>query len=111
MIQVSFYQRGETIDYKNATTDTIPANTVIVLGSRIGVAGMELAPGEVGTVHVTGVFKFAKGAEAIAAGAEVYYSDTTGEVSAAKAEGAVLAGFTVEAAAKADDAALVKINA
>lgn len=39
-MKAAYWQRGEALDYKNTGTEKIEANTVIVLGSRIGVAGM-----------------------------------------------------------------------
>lgn len=64
MSKAAYWQRGEALDYKNTGTAKIEANTIIVLGSRIGVAGMEISPGEVGTLHVTGVYSCPKVASA-----------------------------------------------
>ena len=110
MSKAAFWQRGEAIDYKNAGSDTIEAGTVIVLGARIGVAGMSIDPAETGSVHVSGVFEFEKGSEAIALGAEVYYNETSGQITTTSSS-ATKAGFAVEAAAAGDAKVLVKINA
>ena len=42
----TYVQRGEAIDYANATEDMIPANTVVLIGKHIGVTGGDIAPGE-----------------------------------------------------------------
>jgi len=110
MSKAAYWQRGEALDYVNAGTEKIEANTVIVLGSRIGVAGMEISPGETGTLHVTGVYSMPKGNVEISAGADVYYSETDGEITTTS-DGNVKAGFACEAAAASDTAVLVKINA
>ena len=60
MGKAEYWQRGETLDYKNTGTATIEANTVVIFGNRIGVAGTDILPGEVGSLHVTGVFEMTK---------------------------------------------------
>ena len=117
MSKAAYWQRGEALDYVNSGTTKIEANTVIVLGGVISVAGMETAPGETGTVHVTGVFEMPKtGTAAISMGQKVYF-DGNGITNAAD-DGATtnkteytLAGYAAAAAAAADQNILVKINA
>lgn len=117
MSKAAYWQRGEALDYKNTGNKAIEANTVIVLGQRIAVAGMTIQPGETGSIHVKGVFQFAKDEAAIEAGMEVYYSaaeQITASATSGTGESAVsnvLAGFAVEAAAAADTTVLVSINA
>ena len=48
MSKAEYWQRGESIDYKNTGSSAIEANSVIVLGKRVGVAGMTIQPGETG---------------------------------------------------------------
>lgn len=106
----TYWQRGEALDYTNDGDDTIEAGTVIILGSRIAVAGCEIESGDTGTIHVTGVFYFPKSTEeAIDAGTELYYSDTDGVVTATASD--VVAGYACAAAAETDSTVLVKINA
>ena len=91
MASAAFWQRGESLDYKNTGSTTIEANTIVAYGSRIGVIGCEIAPGEVGSLHVTGVFKMPK--------------TGTSAIAAAKA------GFAAQAAEASDTEILVSINA
>ena len=49
MGKATYWQRGETIDFKNETGAKIEANTIITLGSRVGIAGTDINPGEVGS--------------------------------------------------------------
>ena len=111
MSKASYWQRGETLDYVNAGENVIEANTIIVLGSRIGVAGTDILPGEKGTIHVTGVYEVPKDGSEISAGADVYYSEGDGSFSANEAEGSVKAGFAAQDAAAGDPSVFVKINA
>ena len=60
MGKAAYWQRGEAIDFKKETGSKIEANTVITLGARIGIAGTDIIPGEVGTLHITGVFRMEK---------------------------------------------------
>ena len=60
MSKASYWQRGETLDYKNTGSSTIEANTVVELTGRVGIAGTDIAPGAEGDLHVCGVFEFNK---------------------------------------------------
>lgn len=125
MSKAAFWQRGESIDFTNATTERIEANSIMVFGSRICVAGTDILPGETGSIHITGVFAFTKGDEEITAGAEVYYSEPDGMVTTeatktivdpenegeTKTVNHVKAGFAVSGAAAAESTVFVKINA
>lgn len=73
MSKASYWQRGETLDYKNTGSSTIEANTVVELTGRVGIAGTDIAPGAEGDLHVCGVFEFDKtGTNEIAFGQPVY---------------------------------------
>ena len=77
MSKAAYWQRGESLDYKNGGSTVIEANSIINLGTRIGVAGTSINPGETGSVHVTGVYEIEKtGAGAIEMGAAVYFDGT-----------------------------------
>lgn len=108
MSKAAFWQRGETIDYRNGTTEVVEANTVMTFGKRVAVAGMTISPGEMGSLHVTGIYRFEKAEGEITEGTEVYLS-ADGKISTTASD--VKAGFAVEAAAAADTSVLVKINA
>ena len=108
MAKASYWQRGESLDYKNATTSTIEAGSVIALSGRIGVAGTDIKPGEVGSVHVEGVYKFTKtGTSAITMGAAVYW-DGSGITDTASSNTA--AGYAAADAAAADTEVYVKLQ-
>lgn len=109
MSKAAYWQRGETLDYRNDTDTKIEANTVIVFGSRVGVAGTDILPGELGSLHVTSVFEMPKTAtEAIEMGTDVYF-DGEG-ITATKGDSTVLAGYAAQAAAAGDAVILVKLG-
>ena len=125
----TYWQRGEAIDYTNGTGSKISANTVILLGSRLAIAGADIEDGETGALIVSGVFElpkeYADSGKAITAGQEVQWDDSNSYIKAAVAqvvgtggdagkvttEASPVHGYAVAAAASADRTVLVKINA
>lgn len=109
MAIAEFWQRGESLDYTNSTEATIPANTIVTIGSHIGVTGCPIEPGQVGSLHVCGVFEMPKtGTAAIEMGAAVYF-DGTG-ITGTSGSGAIEAGYAAAPAAASDTTVLVKIR-
>ena len=86
MSKAEYWQRGESIDYKNTGSSAIEANSVIVLGKRVEKDDSE-----------------------ITAGAEVYVT-AAGKMTTT-ASGNTAAGFATEAAKAAETSVLVNINA
>lgn len=108
MSKAAYWQRGEAIDYTNNTGETIEANTIVALGALVGVAGTDIADGETGSLHITGIWEIEKAeSEELKAGDVVALTD--GKVGKC-AEGGTPAGVAVADAAAADTVALVKIN-
>lgn len=110
----TFWQRGEAIDYTNASGSKIEANEIVILGSRIGIAGTEMANGETGSLHVFGVFELPKKAsEAISAGVDVYWNGTG--ITASADDGGnpatpyAKAGYAIQAAVADDTTIKVKL--
>lgn len=105
MAKASFWQRGESLDYKNGTDAVIEANTVVDLTTRIGIVGTNINPGELGSLHVEGVYQLPKtGTDEIAMGAAVTFDGngiTTGT--------GTPAGYAVAAATAEDKTILVKL--
>lgn len=109
--KATYWQRGETIDFRNETNAAIEENTVVVIGKRIGITGMRIEPGEMGYLHVTGVFEFVKkSGEAIGVGSELFFDQAEGHITTTEAAGTVAAGFAAAAAAAEASGTLVKIN-
>ena len=105
---IKYWRRGEAIDYVNTSTDVINAMDVVDLKGRIGIAGRPIAPGEMGTVHVIGVFEFSKpNGTAFALGDGVSVDPATGE---AVTSGGVPAGWAIEPAAAGAESVKVKIG-
>lgn len=90
-----YMQKGESLNYKNDTAAMIEAGDVVVFENRIGIAGTNIRPEELGSLHMVGVFRVPKKAgEEIKAGADLYYS-ADGMTTTAGADGAGVVGYAV----------------
>ena len=108
MSKATYWQRGDTLDYKNDTDTKIEANTIISFGSHIGVAGTDIFPGELGSLHVTGIFEMPKtDTTVIEMGTDIYF-DGAG-ITATKGDSTIPAGYAAQAAAAEDRIILVKL--
>ncbi|WP_459482106.1 capsid cement protein [Clostridium saccharoperbutylacetonicum] len=103
-----YYQNGDTIDFVNSTKDLIEANSVVVIGKKVGVAGAPILPDAIGVLHMVGVFKMTKvEADDIAVGDSVYF---TGEAITVTETGHTLAGYAVKAAGAGVTEVYVKLQ-
>lgn len=107
-MKTKYWQRGETIDYANGGATTITAGSIVSLTTRVGIAGMDIAAGATGTIHMEGVFELTKDAAAVALGAAVYY-DVSEDCFTATATDNIPAGYAVTAALAGDTVCLVKL--
>lgn len=107
MSKASYWQKGDSLDYKNTTEAIIPADTIVSLNTRIGISGNNIGIGETGSLHVVGVFEIPKlETDDITLGAAVYYDGTQITL---KADGNTPAGYAVQAAAATATKVLVKL--
>lgn len=107
MAIAKYWQKGDKIDYKNTTEQTIKSNQVLTLGERIGIAGNDILPGETGTVVLSGVFVIPKADSiAIKVGNTLYFA--TDKVTPTKT-GNVIAGMAVADAAENSTEAIVRL--
>lgn len=105
--KATYIQRGESLDHTNRTEQEIKAGTVLVNGKIVGVAGCDIPPGTVGSLHVMGVYAFPKGAVAIAGGTALFWDAAAGQVAVS---GTVPLGYAVESAAAETDMVPVLID-
>ena len=100
-----YWQKGEVLDYKASAA--VKNGEVVSLGTRIGVAGEDIAA-ETGHLHVVGVFEMEKATGDVTMGAALYYSATDKKITTT-ASGNVPAGYAAAPAASADETVLVKL--
>lgn len=110
MSKAAYYQRGETLDYKNSGSETIEAGEIVLVGKRIGIASTLIKPNQLGALDVVGVFAMPKATGAITMGALVYW-DAAGENITTTSTNNTLAGYAAADAGADDTEVLVKINA
>lgn len=104
-----YIQKGATIDFTNSGSTKIAAGDVVSLGSRIAVAGTDIAVGATGSVAVCGVFAIPKTASlAIEQGDAVYFNTSSKAITKTNTD--VPAGWAIAAAAAADTEVLLKID-
>ncbi len=102
---------GKTVDYKNLGSDTIYSGSVVVMGTMIGVAASDIAPGKVGTVHVAEVWKLPKANTSAFTLGDAAFWDTAGKlVVAAAGDGIVPAGTVFSDAVASAATVSVKLN-
>lgn len=98
---------GSAIDYR--PTADVAAGDVVVQGSLIGVARLDIAAGELGALATVGVYDVAKATgTALAVGAKVYWDATNASVSTTTTN--PLLGIVVAEAATDDTTVRVLIN-
>ena len=103
-----YWQKGEVLDYKASAA--VKNGEVVSLGTRIGVAGEDIAAGETGHLHVVGVFEMEKAAGAMTMGAAVYYDEAAKKITTvAPKVNNIPAGYAAAPAASADENVLVKL--
>lgn len=117
MSKATYWQKGDTLDFKNETGDLIEANTIIVVGKKVGIAGTNIQNGETGSIHMSGVFEMPKNSESeIKIGTPVYYDGAgiTESEDNGKTEGEKVvytpAGYAAGTSAAASDTILVKLQ-
>lgn len=105
----NYVEDGNTMDWTNGTTANIASGDPVVVGGLIGVAHSDIAVGEDGVLHMTGVIALAKDeAETWSAGAKLYFDDASNTVTAT--EGTIVAGTAWADAETGDTDAPVRLG-
>ncbi|MGL6193675.1 MAG: DUF2190 family protein [Thermoguttaceae bacterium] len=106
-MQARFKHDGKAIDF--FPTSDITAGTVVINGSLVGIAKLDMSAGRLGALHVVGVFDVVKANVAIPLGSKVYWDDTAKQV-VLNATGNTLLGIAVLEADAEAATVLVRIN-
>lgn len=108
MAKATYWQKGEKIDYTNSGSTKVASGQIVVLGTKVGVAGGDIEVGATGTLVMSGVFKMPKATGAISAGAVVYW-DATNSVVTTTSTSNTECGYATKAAASADTEAYISL--
>ena len=110
MFTATFIHDGDAIDYR--ADSELPSGSVIVLNDLVGITKRPLVAGELGSLHVVGVFDFPKATgsdTAIGAGENVYW-DSGNSQATTSASGNTLMGKAVVAAGNDDANVRVRLS-
>ena len=103
-----FVQKGYSIDYRPNVS--VSAGDVIVQGSLVGIARLDIPANTLGALSVVGVYEIAKAAEDITVGTVLYWDATNQNVTATATDNQYI-GKAVSAAESTDDTVCVQLNA
>jgi predicted RecA/RadA family phage recombinase len=106
-MQAHFIHDGKSIDFLSATD--VPAGSVIVQGSLVGVTKLDIKAERLGALAVVGVFDITKGNVAIPLGSKVYW-DATAKQAVLTATGNAQLGIAVQEATADDDVVRVRLG-
>ena len=102
-----FIHDGKSIDFLSATD--VPAGSVIVQGSLVGVTKLDIKAGRLGALAVVGVFDITKSNTAIPLGSRVYW-DATAKQAVLTATGNAPLGVAIQEATAADTIVRVRLS-
>lgn len=102
---------GDVLDYTNAGGTTIASGAAVLMGSRLGIALADIAPGTTGNVRMRGVFTVAKLSTDDVGQGDLLYWDATNSRLTKTASTNTLAGFAAGAAGAAVTTVAISINA
>lgn len=109
MAKATYWQRGESLDYKNTTDAVIPANTIVLVGNILGVIGTDIASGEVGSLHVSGVWKMPVVSASISMGSPLYWDASQSKLTTTASTNK-LVGVAAADATSSDTEVFIKLN-
>lgn len=106
----NYVQEGKIMSWTNGTGGDIASGDVVLIGTRVGVALVDIADGESGSVAVAEVFEVPKVAPlAIAAGDFLYWDVADANFNKTATDN-TLGGYAFADAASADTTVNIKLN-
>lgn len=104
-------QKGDIITWTNGTGANVASGAVVIIGSLVAVALVDIANGAAGSVAISEVWSLEKNTSlAIAAGDALYWDVADGEINKTSADN-YYAGVAVAAAGATDTTVAVKLGA
>ena len=107
-MKARYIQRGESIDYTPAAD--VAAGDIVKLGKLIGVAKLDIKPGELGALALVGVYEILSGGLVFAVGDVVSVDPTTGKAVSAGTSGAIKFGHAVTEASASETTVAVRLQ-
>ena len=88
-MKANFIQRGEAVDF--VPSYDVAAGEIIRFGSLLGVVKIPVRTGELGALHLSGIYDVEKGRETITAGSRIYW-DEQNKLATANGDGNLFLG-------------------
>ena len=107
-MSTNFIEKGEVLNY-TAANKPIASGDVVIIGNIVGIAKTDIAVGETGAMHITGVYSLPKAAEAITQGMKVYWNTANGNVTLNKTD-SVLIGIAANNTISSESRVHVLLN-
>lgn len=107
MAKAIYVQKGDKLNYQNATLEKISAGEVVVIGSKVAVAGCDIEVGQVGTVIMNGVYELPITTLAVTIGEKVYWNAESNTVTKTNTD--VEIGYAAETVANTATKIRVKL--
>jgi predicted RecA/RadA family phage recombinase len=107
----NFIQEGDTLLYSNTSGSTITSGTAVLMGSKVGIALVDISNNASGAVAMEGVWSYAKNTGASTGGlmgASAYW-DNSAKKFTAVSSGNTLAGYFAATCADGDATCQVKL--
>lgn len=83
----NYIQDGKTMDWTNTTGADVLSGDPVVVGASVGIAHGNIADGDDGVLHMTGVWEMTKDpAESWSAGDKLYLDPDSGNVTATEGD-------------------------
>lgn len=111
----SYKQPGQTMDWVNTSGGAVAVDSLVKIGDRVGVACVDIAPGETGAVQMEGVVEVPKkSTDVVAQGDALYFDESDDEVTLADGGGGsggnILAGYAFSSAGNGATTVWLKLN-
>lgn len=107
----NYVQPGDVIAWTNGTGAAVAAGAGVLIGTRVGVALVDIANSETGSVAVKRVYSVNKlSTDVVAQGAQLYWDNTNKRLTTT-ASGNTLAGYATAAAGNGVATVEIHLNA
>lgn len=107
----NYLYTGDVLDYANGGSTDIASGAPVLVGSRLGIALVNIPAGGTGSVRMRGVFTVAKLSTDVVAQGDLLYWDATNSRLTTTAGSYKLAGYAATAAGAAVTTVAISINA
>jgi predicted RecA/RadA family phage recombinase len=104
----NYIQEGKALNY-TPSGSSLSSGDLVVIGTIAGIAKTDIADGDTGAVHISGVFSLPKATGAVTQGAKLYWDASESEVTTTATDNTLI-GIAAAAALSGDASIPVLLN-